>query len=204
MNLKSALCVLSGYVYIPEELMKSKGKKLLHISDTPATFYPQLKRLLQKLKPDYIAHTGDLADNIKLEIYPRSLDIYDDSVKHLIKIMENSCAEEIYIALGNHDDLDTVKKYCKRSHIIDTAKNLLIQEHSFNISHYQYNVVESPAEYNLFGHDLSLKTIIEAESVFLNGITSINVIELASGICHCLCYPYGTDDMRLGRRKSGL
>ena len=45
-----------------------KGPVLLHISDTPSEIYPYIFKIIDILKPQYIFHTGDLADNVKLEI----------------------------------------------------------------------------------------------------------------------------------------
>lgn len=190
-------------LYIPSELLESKEKKLLHISDTPLCFYPVLKRLIERLKPAYIVHTGDLTDNVKLELYPALIYEHEKGIKILADMLESSRAE-VVLAMGNHDNIDIVSKYFKRSHIIMEAETMDFEGLSFRISHFSRGVQEDPSQYNLFGHDLTLKSGCVDNKLYFNGITHINVIGLESGECTNLYYPSGTDDARLGRRKIGL
>ena len=60
LNLKRVVCDISGKIYIPEELQEHNERILIHISDTPVCLYPQLKRLIETIKPEYIIHTGDI------------------------------------------------------------------------------------------------------------------------------------------------
>lgn len=203
MNFKEFIYKLIGKLYIPEELLEPSEKRLLHISDTPAGFYPELRRLVDGLKPAYIVHTGDLADNIKLQLYPTSIYEHEKWVKRLADILEGSGAEVI-LALGNHDDEQVAAKYFKNSRIIMEAETVEIEGRSFRISHVPQGVLEEPAEYNLFGHDLTLKSGCMDNKLYFNGISYINIIGLESGECTYLCYPSGTDDERLGRHKLGL
>ena len=58
---------LFNYPHISEKLLNDiKGPILLHISDTPDDIYNYIFRLINILKPQFVIHTGDLADNIKL------------------------------------------------------------------------------------------------------------------------------------------
>jgi predicted MPP superfamily phosphohydrolase len=190
-------------LYIPSELLESEEKKLLHISDTPLCFYSGLKRLIERLKPAYIVHTGDLTDNVKLELYPALIDEHEKGIKILAAMLEASGAE-IVLAMGNHDNIDIVSKYFKRSHIVMEAETINIEGLSFRISHFPEGVQENPSRYNLFGHDLTLKSGCIDDKLYFNGITYINIIGLESGECTTLYYPSGIDDARLGRRKIGL
>jgi len=202
-NFKEFLYNLTGRLYIPEELLESAEKRLLHVSDTPVSFYSDLKRLVEALKPDYIVHTGDLSDNIKLQLYPNEIYEHEKWIKRLAGILETSGAEVI-LALGNHDDAETVQRHFIRSRIIKGAETVEVSEKSFRISHMPEGILEQPAGYNLFGHDLTLKSGSRDNKQYFNGISYINIIGLESGECTCLCYPAGTDDARLGRHKLGL
>lgn len=192
-----------GRLYIPPELSVSKEKRLLHISDTPVGFYSELKLLIEKLRPAYIVHTGDLSDNIKLQLYPTSICEHEKWIKRLAAILEGSGAE-IVLALGNHDDFEIVSNNFKRSHIVRKAETIIIENLSFRVSHLPEGIVQAPAQYNLFGHDLTIKTGCIDNRLYFNGISNINIIGLESGECTALCYPMGTNDARLGRRKVGL
>ncbi|OGO79158.1 MAG: hypothetical protein A2Y23_06195 [Clostridiales bacterium GWB2_37_7] len=191
---------------VPADLRENelRGKKLLHISDTPSSFFGELARLIGILKPDYIVHTGDLVDNIKLELFPGSLWRYERDVKKLIKILEQSSAAKLYIALGNHDDLQTVQKLCQRSHIIATSEIVHIEGLEFAIAHDPAELIKKSSAYNLFGHNLTQKSGFTEGRLYLNGITGINLVELESTRYHIYPYPADTDNNRLGRGKIGL
>ena len=210
--LKRIYYLLSGKVYIEKQLLAKTDSlnaaasevKLLHISDTPQTFFPALATLIRETKPDFIIHTGDLVDNIKLQLYPASLYRYENEVRSLIAMLEASAAKEIYIALGNHDNGDFVKSISHRIHYIDSVAQLQIQGVDFTVSHYSKSVLSAPSSVNLYGHDLSLQTQTTDGRLFLNGISSINLLSLPSKSCHQFSYPWGTDDNRLGRGKLGF
>lgn len=203
-NIKELFYYMIGRVPANLHENELKGKKLLHISDTPSIFWGELARIIGILKPDYIVHTGDLVDNIKLELFPGSLWRYENEVKKLIKILEQSNAEKIYLALGNHDDVQTVQSLCKRSHIITTSETVNIEGKEFAIAHDPAEISKQPGAINLFGHNLTYKSGISEDRLYLNGITSINLIELDSMKYHTYPYPAGTDDSRLGRGKIGI
>jgi predicted MPP superfamily phosphohydrolase len=203
MNFKEFIYDAMGMLYIPPELLEISGKKLLHISDTPIGFYSQLKRLIGRLKPDYIVHTGDMTDNIKLELYPTSIYEHEKWIKKLAAILEPSGAQVI-LALGNHDNPQVVSRYFINSRIVEKVETIDIEGLSFRISHYSDCVLEEPAEYNLFGHDLKIKNGRIGNKLYFNGISYINIIGLETGEKAVIKYPAGTDDARLGRRKIGL
>jgi len=202
-DIKRAFCDLIGTVYIPKELLEWKEEKLLHISDTPSLFYPELKRLIYCLKPEWIVHTGDMVDNIKLGLYPGFLAHYEKHIKQLAGILETG-GSELIIALGNHDDRDVVGKYFKEAKIIEVSAALNIGGKQFGISHYAEELMKVLSDYNLFGHDLTLESGCSDGRLFFNGISSINIIGLDSGNCYCLNYPAGTDNARMGKGKVGL
>lgn len=201
--LKEFIYSLIGKLYIPPELSEYKEKTLLHISDTPACFYAELKILIDILKPAYIVHTGDMVDNIKLALYPTSICEHEKWIKRLAAIFADSGAE-IVLALGNHDNLDIASKNFKGSRIIKGAETIDIENLSFRISHMPEGILQNPGQYNLFGHDLTLKSGCVDSKLYFNGISHINIIGLESLECISLCYPSGTDDARLGKRKIGL
>ncbi len=200
MSFKKSLYGFWGGVYVPPEILEKKEKTLLHISDTPANIYPGIKKLIHKLKPEYIIHTGDMVDNIKIDIYPQQISEYKQQVKQLIEIMENSAAQ-IIITLGNHDSRDIIEGFCKRSIVTERGYSTEISGYSFNMSHFSQVILEAPAQYNLFGHDLSIESGVKDEKIYLNGICNINVIKLESMDIFYLPYPWGTNDLRLCKRR---
>lgn len=204
-SLIKAINMLRGKVDICESLIINKSPLLLHISDTPSQFYPELKRIIKVLKPKYIIHTGDLADNIKCELRPSLLVKYRHEVKKLLKILKESDAEKIYLALGNHDDFDFIKAHKGR---LDICKDVC--ELSFDninkllFSHYPDGMKKNESDIYLFGHDIEPESSVSDSYISLNGINSINIINLDTLEIHFIAYPMGTDDARLNKNKIGI
>ncbi|WP_432409004.1 metallophosphoesterase [Wukongibacter sp. M2B1] len=203
-NIRKSLYYFFGRVYITEKIMRCNEEKLLHISDTPSSFYTGLKQLIQKLKPKYIIHTGDMVDNIKLELYPSKRKQYENKVKMLIDILENSSADKIYLVIGNHDDYRIISNYAKRSIVVKESRVIDIEKTKYKVSHFSRDMVNTSAKYNLFGHDLTMASKIDKGKIYLNGISGINIVGLKSGKIFVLPYPYGTNDDRMCKSNIGL
>ncbi|WP_422486464.1 metallophosphoesterase [Gudongella sp. DL1XJH-153] len=193
-----------GRVHIEVELTDSDRLRLLHISDTPSTLYPEIKRIIKVLKPDYIVHTGDIADDIKLHMHPSYLNRYKHEARKMLRILNSSSAKELYLSLGNHDNLEFVKKHAGRIHVIEDKKLLQIDDKAFAISHYSDHLSDIEADIYLFGHDLSIESQSIGDKVYLNGISAIHLIDVGTLDIVKLKYPAGTDNERLKRRKTNL
>lgn len=193
-----------GLVHIPQYVKNRNEEIILHVSDTPYSFFYTLKKLIKKINPEYIIHTGDLVDNIKLEFCHYSLFSYITKLKILVNILEDSSAKKIYISLGNHDKKEALEDISSRITIIEKSDNIKIGNLNLRISHFSDEIIKNPLEYNLFGHDLSIRNKIADEKVYLNGIESINIISINSGDITKLPYPFGIDDDRLKKGKVGL
>ncbi|MCT4593305.1 MAG: metallophosphoesterase [Anaeromicrobium sp.] len=203
-NIKKIFSHIIGNIYIPKDILHINDPILLHISDTPTILYGPIKKLIHEINPTYIVHTGDLVDNIKLEFYPSKIDSYSSSLPRLIEILESSKAKEIYIGLGNHDKKEVVQDLCNRSILIDSCSKVNIGGISMNISHYPNKVTLDPGTFNLFGHNVDMKTHKKNGNIFLNGITGINIINLNNLDIHILSYPWGTDDVRMRKSRIGF
>jgi hypothetical protein len=53
---------------------------ILHISDTPSTMFPYLRRAIRRLRPAWVVHTGDLVDDIKHLVKLNSLGKMEGSI----------------------------------------------------------------------------------------------------------------------------
>ena len=200
-----AIDALRGRVDINDSLISNKSPLLLHISDTPSQFYPELKRIINLINPEYIIHTGDLADNLKCEFKPSLLMKYRYEVKKLLKILNKSSAKKIYLALGNHDNYDFINdnkgrlRVCKDSCELefDNIKKLVF-------SHYPDSIKPPYADIYLFGHNIEPESVFSDLYISLNGVNSINIINLETLEIQCLNYPMGTNSARLNKNKIGL
>ena len=190
--------------YIPAELADTKGPLLLHISDTPQEIYPYIIKFVQMLQPSYIVHTGDLVDNIKLGILPHRTKEYRNSLKELLPKLESSCSATIYYVMGNHDRLDIVKKITIRG--IATGEDYIdVEGVKFYVNHYYGCSNGRDFDYYLYGHSMEPISYNNGRRVFLNGLNSMNVINLSTNRGFNLPYPLETNTFRtMRRRKIGL
>ena len=100
---------IRGRIRIPDEIVLREEAIILHITDTPKVIFRAMNELIKIIHPEYIIHTGDLVDNLKLENYKGLEPLYEKAVIDIIDIVKSS---EImsYIVLGNHD-LKKVKDF---------------------------------------------------------------------------------------------
>lgn len=193
-----------GRVNIDSSLTSNKSNLLLHISDTPSQFYPELKRIINLIGPRYIIHTGDLADNIKTEFSPSLLAKYQYEVAKVLKILNSSNAENTYISIGNHDHYSFLDKNKGKIEIYTNIGELNINNTRFVFSHYWDYLKKENADIYLFGHDIEQNTSITESGIYLNGITSINIVNLDTMEVKSIKYPFGTDAARMNKKRLKL
>jgi len=185
-----------NYPYIPKEILRDlNGPVLLHISDTPADIYKYIFRIIDILKPQFIIHTGDLADNIKLEKYRDKISDYNVEVAKLIEGLEKYEDAQIYYVLGNHDEYDIVKRLTKRGTILEEGL-ITIGDCNFLVGHY-FKECTGKIDFNLYGHSFSPRHYMDEDKIGLNGVLNINIIDLSSRKIFHLDYPIGTNRSRL-------
>ena len=184
-----------NYPYISEEILKDiKGPILLHISDTPVDIYHYIFRIIDILKPQFIIHTGDMADNIKLEIHKEKIDLYYKGVKNLIEGLEKNEFSKVYYALGNHDCNEIVSQLTKRGKILEESL-LTIEDCNFAVGHY-HKEYSYKIDFNLYGHSFEPGHYNKEGTIGLNGLLNINIIDLSTKRVFHLEYPMGTNSSR--------
>jgi predicted phosphodiesterase len=183
--------------WVPK-MMDGAGK-ILHISDTPTCMYGYLARLLRRVNPSVVIHTGDLADNIKLEMYPGEAERYRAAARRMIDILA-APHRKVILALGNHDKRELLPDLPSQCVICDNVADITLYDHEFRISHYFEQILDRPARYNLFGHSLERSSFSDDEKrCYLNGMESMRLISPDSDVA-TFNYPAGTDAARLTRR----
>jgi len=184
-------------LYILDEIRETDQIKLLHISDIPDNIYNFIFSVMDRLQADYIIHTGDLADNIKLGS-GAPLNLYKKSVNNFMReFSKRDCAER-YIVPGNHDDIKTIKRLSKDNiFVCEEGVTIDIEGVKVGLAHYKENLPDN-AEIKLYGHD---KTAIDKnDALYLNGLLDINIILLPDKKVHILSYPLKTDSGRQYKR----
>ncbi|WP_056934926.1 metallophosphoesterase [Thermococcus barophilus] len=183
---------------IPDILLRRDEKKIMHISDTPDNIYVFLLNLIEKTKPDYIIHTGDLVDNIKLERRPELRERYEKSLIELLQILENSKAK-VYIVPGNEDDVSILRRHITLSKIVPPGTIIEIEGVKLAVGHKYSDVVGiENADFKLYGH--SFRLIPKG----VNGVLRINFILLPSKRVVGVKYPDGTNFERGYRLMRGM
>ena len=198
------LLYLSGRIYIPKDEIYKVGPRLLHISDTPSLLFSELARVIKRFEPDYIIHTGDLVDNIKLQLHPGAIRHYEREVLALLRTLNTSSAKKVYISLGNHDAAEYIKKKCGRIEVYEDYGQIEIEGVKIAFSHYANLILEKYADLYLFGHDLTTRSKHEEHRVLLNGISALHIIDLDNLDIKYYEYPWGIDDARLNKRRIGF
>ncbi|MDK2984308.1 MAG: hypothetical protein PWP19_1786 [Thermococcaceae archaeon] len=183
---------------LPKELLESKEAKIMHISDTPDNIYPFILNLIEKTMPEYIIHTGDLVDNIKLERRPELKERYAERVKELLDILENSGAE-VYIVPGNEDSEEVLKKLAKKAQIVQPGDIIKIGSLKLALTH-DPGQLSPPknVDFILYGHNF--RKLYHG----LNGLLNVNFILLGSKKVVKVNYPDGTNFERGYKLMRGL
>lgn len=196
-RIKKFLFNLAGEVYIPK-YASLKYKKILHISDTPTVIYGSIIRLIKNINPDILIHTGDVADDIKLQMAPQLINSYRVKVTRFLSSITPYVKEKIIIVPGNHDDFEILKSI-NSIELIEEGSILNINGINFGLSH-EFNNLPKKCNFYLYGHD---KTITNKKE-YLNGINNINIIYIEDNNIIKLNYPSGTDAYRTRKKKMGI
>ena len=191
----SVLYSFANRPYITQSLSSSRKPLLIHISDTPGFVYPFIYRLVEKLEPEILVHTGDMIDDLKLEIRPALVKEYAPKLEKIIRRLEKLPVKQIYMIPGNHDNMEVMKKLSERSEILPEKSRIEAEGISFFLSHEYFNM-KTGSDFYLFGHSLPAMGRINERSVRLNGIPYINIISLSTKNTYTLKYPPGTDSAR--------
>ncbi|AFL94470.1 putative metallo-dependent phosphatases-like protein [Thermococcus cleftensis] len=177
-------------------LASSDETKVMHVSDTPESVYRFIGEVIEKTQPDHIVHTGDLADNIKLERRPELKPLYIGAVRKLARVLKSSGAK-LYVVPGNEDDYETVNEFFGES-VVDPGTVVEIEGTKLALGHTWKDVVNLNADFRLYGHNFKL---IERG---LNGVLGVNFILLPSRRTYRVKYPGGTDFDRGYKMWRGL
>jgi predicted phosphodiesterase len=188
--------------FLPEK-MDGRGK-ILHISDTPTNMYGYLARTLRRIDPSVAVHTGDLADDVKLGLYPSEAGRYAAAARRLLNILA-APHRKVILVLGNHDSADLLPPLPSGCVVYDGAAEIELFGADFRIAHHVEKIMEKPVQYNLYGHNLSRRSFVDGEGrYFFNGLELMRLIDPVAGEIKTLVYPRGAADARMmrGGRRS--
>lgn len=200
--IKASLYNFFGKIYIPDTF-DFNANYLLHISDTPSSIFGSLDSFIKKVQPKVIVHTGDLVDNIKLGMYPSSLQAYNRYLKRLIRILEID-DRDVYYVLGNHDNEASITNYSRIGTLIKTYREFSYGANIFGAVHNIVDIEIDTATHILFGHNIEKNSDYMSSPKYLNGIEKIVLINIDTGELFSFDYPRGTTESRLLIYRKGL
>ncbi len=186
---------------IPKEVASFEFK-ILHITDTPDITFGYIKRIARLIKPDIIIHTGDLVDNIKLELSRSEIGMYEKRVKELLNDLREGNPQEIIICIGNHDDEEIIKKHLLDSESVVDTEVLHYFDHTVCVSHKYQDCVE--ADILMFGHSYDNPNQLDKSPICLNGLDAIYILDGMTGRIASMPYPKDTDYFRQKKFKLGF
>lgn len=182
-NLIKYLISAFGPVYAPKEIAGERGTKILHFGDVPTPCYPYFKRLIKKIRPDIIIHTGDMADELKVSRIPSDIPKYLKSLDKIITILKNSNAA-LYLVPGNNDLTGEIKEQAPFARYTEPDSVIEIEGVKLCLCHRVMDIT-GDAVYYFYGHgptgdDHSRRDNVPAKRAYFNTFFSPTVLVLPS------------------------
>jgi len=137
-------------VILPVELKRRKTEVILHIGDVPEWEFSYIKRLIKKVQPEIIVHTGDLVDNLKVGRKPEDIPAYKKYAKELIRFMEDNSSEG-YMVPGNNDIEDYIRKTVTKTQIVPADTCIRIKNIPCLLCHRVMDI-SGDGKFYLYGH----------------------------------------------------
>jgi predicted phosphodiesterase len=198
---------ISGLLPFPERdapelrAMRRTGDPwVLHISDTPTSFYRPLKQLILLLAPRGIIHTGDLADEVKIDLSPEDLPLYRRRIQTLGAFLDSP---HTYIVLGNHDNLQEASRAFPQSTLFGESGVVSLEGVTFALSHGAKDLPRGRADYYLYGHD-ETPPPENMEDRYCNGLKKIGCCNLHTREWCFFSYPSYVGEGRSKKFRLGL
>jgi len=192
-RIKGILRFLENGIHLPPQLLASEEFKVMHISDTPSAIYGAVTGMMERLSPDLIVHTGDLADDIKLGENPGYLDQYRRTAGPFSESLTLGAPRFVMVP-GNHDFVPFVESIVPAGSVVSPGSVIKADDEDIGVAHTLSDLPDG-VRFNLYGHNFDVP-VQERGTVYLNGVASINIILLPSGEVFRLPYPYGTNRHR--------
>lgn len=191
-----------GHVTIPQHLI-NHHPKLIHFSDTPQLFYPEMARIITILKPTVLIHTGDIADHVKLEIQPSKIDLFQRALRAFRRAFTPKEPCQIFLCMGNHDNRTFIEAAFPEAEIIPEQKMIQIDQLALYLSHYGPTQPIDHVTHYFYGHAAEPISNTSSPPFYLNGIENIHIIDLITNEITAIPYPSYLNTYRLNRYKTG-
>lgn len=163
---------------VREFLACVKGKRLLHLSDTPTALYPSVEALVREIRPDVLIHTGDCADEYKAGRREEDVPAYREAVPRLFAALTPYVGRTLVVP-GNND-LPEVLASLPGVELVPEWTRTELFGVTLELSHFP-NPAAFGADFALYGHsaspDLRLGLPPEPGTVYRNGNYEYTLID---------------------------
>ncbi|MBE7062634.1 MAG: metallophosphoesterase [Clostridia bacterium] len=152
-NIRKRLFALASVLHpirLPNRILNRNGEILLHVGDIPIWDFPRMMRLIKKIRPEILVHTGDMVDNLKVSRKPEEVPAYKKYAKKLIKHIEKY-ATETYIVPGNNDLEDFLAESVTKTRIIPANTCIEIRGLPCLLCHRVLDI-DGEAKFYFYGH----------------------------------------------------
>ena len=130
--------------------------KLLHIGDTDSDCYPYYRALIDRVKPDIILHTGDMADEVKVGRIPGTRYEYLSKIRVLLDILHQSGAE-VMIVPGNNDLREEIVRMAPEARVYPANERVVIHGVPCRVGHEVMDMTFD-LPYAFYGHGFTGET----------------------------------------------
>ncbi|EHM10582.1 hypothetical protein TheveDRAFT_1464 [Thermanaerovibrio velox DSM 12556] len=180
---------LESMGFIPPQLDGSGC--ILHVSDTPSSTYGYIRRAVLSMRPMMVIHTGDVADEVKVGLWPSLKDEYVRKIAKLSKTLDViRDISRLLITCGNHDLEEVLKELIPWAEVYPLRALITVNGRSVAASHRHSDLGEL-GDANLFGHDLDLRTSTDGDRIMLNGIERMSLLDTNTWSVRFITVPPG-------------
>lgn len=166
--------------------LAESGERVLHIGDIDSSDYGYCKLLIERIRPDVIIHTGDLADELKAGRIEAVRLYWCAAAKELVKMMERSGAQVIIVP-GNNDLEEALREMCTTAEVVERNTIMEFSGKRVLLCH-ELNRMDEAADADIFlyGHGLTGETRTPEDNVrdgkqFFNAVWGAYVHDFAKG-----------------------
>ncbi len=147
--------LLAGVDAVMERIDRSEGTLLLHIGDTHSGNYPLYLELIDRIRPDILVHTGDVADERKAGRIPEDCAAWCALAHPFLEALAARVPRFILVG-GNNDPEEEIAALSRIAEIYPRGTVLTVAGERIYLGHEVLRIeADADADIFLYGHGLT-------------------------------------------------